>query len=107
MGGEDLAELLFERALPHLSDIMVRSGSHPTPRGVPPYSLKGRWSPSDLNPCFRICRYSPGGFFRAHHDGGFDISKQHRSIKTFMLYLNDGFQGGPTRFYTEAQPHYS
>ena len=27
-------------------------------------------------------------------------------MMTFMLYLNDGFDGGATRFFTDAQPAY-
>merc|ERR1712187_610925 len=39
-------------------------------------------------------------------DAGFYIGDAHQSIKTFMIYLNDGFTGGPTNFYSERQPHY-
>jgi len=107
MGG-DLGKLLFERAQPFLPPIEVRSTSSGIqPVGVRPDMTKGTWIPTSLNPCFRVCRYAPGGFFQPHHDGGFDYDREHRSIKTFMLYLNDGFEGGPTTFYKESQDHYS
>merc|ERR1712113_1147182 len=35
-----------------------------------------------------------------------DLSDTHRSIKTFMIYLNDEFEGGHTRFYSEDQCRY-
>eukprot|EP00928_Gymnodinium_smaydae_P003908 TRINITY_DN11380_c0_g2_i2.p2 TRINITY_DN11380_c0_g2~~TRINITY_DN11380_c0_g2_i2.p2 ORF type:complete len:116 (+),score=11.68 TRINITY_DN11380_c0_g2_i2:118-465(+) len=35
------------------------------------------------------------------------MSGRHRSIKTFMIYLNDDFEGGPTSFYNENQRRYS
>jgi len=103
--GKKLGQLLFERARPYLEDILVpdfRKG----PEGVPEDLLRGLWQPAGLNPCFRACRYSPGGFFLPHYDGGFDLTDEHRSIKTFMLYLNDDFEGGPTNFYNESQCRY-
>jgi len=68
-------------------------------------SIDRQWNPYGLNPHFRICRYRPGGFFGAHHDKGYFVSSNNRSIQTFMLYLNDDFDGGSTRFFTENQPH--
>eukprot|EP00931_Biecheleriopsis_adriatica_P021528 TRINITY_DN1405_c0_g1_i1.p1 TRINITY_DN1405_c0_g1~~TRINITY_DN1405_c0_g1_i1.p1 ORF type:complete len:350 (+),score=57.71 TRINITY_DN1405_c0_g1_i1:53-1102(+) len=103
--GEDLGQLLFDRASPYLGEITVPAYSRP-PRGVRDDIFAGSWQPQGLNPCFRVCRYSPGGFFFPHHDGGFDKGDRHRSIKTFMIYLNDDFVGGPTNFYSEKQRHY-
>jgi len=105
--GEELAAVLFARARPHLADIAVRVSGRPTPRGLGRSAKQGLWRPVGLNPCFRVCRYHPGGFFLPHHDGGFKLSDEERSLKTFMLYLNDDFEGGPTNFYSESQPHYS
>lgn len=103
--GDDLADVLFKRALPHLSDIQVRDSERP--RGVPTDAMHGCWKPSTLNPCFRVCRYDIGGFFLPHHDGDFVKDSRNRSLKTFMVYLNDEFDGGPTNFYDESQPHYA
>jgi len=103
--GADLGKLLFERARPYLLDVFV-PGLCRGPKGAPESLLKGLWQPCGLNPCFRACRYSPGGFFAPHYDGGFDYSDRHRSIKTFMLYLNDGFSGGDTTFYNDYQQRY-
>lgn len=104
--GEHVADALFERARPFLADVLVRTGPMPTPRGVPPDASKGRWTPHGLNPCFRVCKYAPGGFFLPHHDGGFTSASGQRSLKTFMIYLNDGFEGGETTFFKESQSHY-
>jgi len=103
--GEDLGELLFERAQPFLMDVVVPECQKP-PQGVSTGMLKGLWKPTGLNPCIRVCKYSPRGFFRAHHGGGFYVGNRHHSMKTFMIYLNDGFEGGVTNFYSEHQPHY-
>lgn len=100
-----LAELLFARALPHLEDVTI-SESGERAKGIPHNAPSGKWVPVGLNPCFRVCRYSPGGFFLPHFDAGFDESNEVRSFKTFMLYLNDVDAGGPTCFYSDVQKHY-
>lgn len=106
--GEELAGMLFERVKSLLPPILVhRTMDGLKPFGVRPDMAEGTWVATGLNPCFRACRYVPGGFFQPHYDGGFDYSSKHRSIKTYMLYLNDGFEGGSTTFYEEDQRHYS
>lgn len=99
-----LEDLLFRRARPFLEDVVVPELGLP-PRGVE-LGYAGRWRPVGLNTMFRACRYGPGGYFAPHHDGGY-AEAGARSIKTFMIYLNDGFEGGATNFYHESQPHYS
>mmetsp|Transcript_21139 Transcript_21139/g.59423 ORF Transcript_21139/g.59423 Transcript_21139/m.59423 type:complete len:298 (-) Transcript_21139:250-1143(-) len=111
--GEDLSELLMSRARPHLDDMLLETptqaraqAARRPPKGLPKGLLRGLWTPESLNPCFRVCRYGPGGFFLPHHDEGPDLHDKHRSIKTFMVYLNDDFAGGPTNFYAEDQGLY-
>jgi len=103
--GERLGRVLFERARPFLKDVFIPE-SRRKPEGCPEDMLRGLWQPRGLNPCFRVCRYHLGGFFAPHYDEGFDPSASHRSIKTFMIYLNDDFEGGPTNFYNEKQGRY-
>lgn len=108
--GEELGELLFARAKPYLIDMHINSELQKRPAGLPEsLPMAGEemiWSATGLNPVFRVCRYAAGGFFQPHHDGGFDYNREHRSLKTFMLYLNDDFEGGPTNFYKGSQKHY-
>jgi len=106
--GEDLAAVLFERVRPYLDDIEVWRDSSGVcwPPGTRTDAKSGMWSPVGLNPCFRVCRYEPGGFFLPHFDGGFGYTEDHLSLKTFMLYLNDAFEGAPTTFYNHEQQHY-
>jgi hypothetical protein len=75
-----LAELLWARALPFL-----------------PADWFG-WAPVGLNERFRYYRYDPGQRFAAHTDGYFQRDDGDRSHFTFMVYLNDGFEGGETAF---------
>ncbi|MEO1233361.1 MAG: 2OG-Fe(II) oxygenase [Myxococcota bacterium] len=58
--------------------------------------------PVGLNERFRIYRYDPGQFFDWHLDGAFVRSPEERSFQTFMVYLNEGFEGGQTDFCREA-----
>jgi hypothetical protein len=52
-----------------------------------------------LNPLFRLCKYDTGGHFSAHFDHDYVIDPLRlRSMKTVMIYLNDDYEGGRTRF---------
>jgi prolyl 4-hydroxylase len=51
-----------------------------------------------LNERFRFYRYDPGEIFRWHRDGYFERENGERSRLTFMIYLNDDFTGGQTKF---------
>jgi predicted 2-oxoglutarate/Fe(II)-dependent dioxygenase YbiX len=51
-----------------------------------------------LNERFRFYRYDVGQQFAQHMDGCFDRGNGERSELTFMVYLNDGFEGGDTVF---------
>lgn len=57
------------------------------------------WRAIGLNERFRFYRYDPGQQFAWHYDGSFDRSPAERSKLTFMVYLNDGFEGGATEFH--------
>lgn len=50
------------------------------------------------NERFRCYRYEPGQYFAPHYDGAFRRDEHERSELTFMIFLNDGFGGGTTRF---------
>jgi hypothetical protein len=62
-----------------------------------PRSLMGR-EVMGLNERFRFYRYVPGQRFRWHSDGCFQRENGERSLLTFMIYLNEGYTGGHTRF---------
>ena len=54
--------------------------------------------PVGLNERFRFYRYDIGQKFDWHKDGCFERENGERSLLTFMIYLNDGFEGGTTSF---------
>lgn len=51
-----------------------------------------------LNEMFRYYRYGPGQQFRWHRDMSFIRNESEASYYTFMVYLNDDFEGGETKF---------
>lgn len=82
-----LASWLWERAAPL----------------IPP-EIEG-WEVIGLNERFRFYRYDPGQRFLIHIDGYFARSEEERSRLTFMVYLNDDFEGGETAFFSGEGIH--
>ena len=83
-----------------------------------PRSVGGRPA-RGLNRRFRVYRYVPGAEYRAHIDGAwppsgilpdgdtyvYDASppgRKQSSLFTFLIYLNDEFEGGETTFFLPA-----
>ena len=62
-------------------------------------STIGRWQAVGLNERFRFYRYDPGQRFALHHDGSYRRTNCEESLLTFMIYLNEGFEGGDTLFH--------
>ena len=102
---ETVAKRIFERSRPHLPGTLdcAKSGAK--------VSLSG------LNARLRLYRYHPGALYRPHVDGAwpasalrrgeggeaeyvYDAFEDQRSRLTFLVYLNDDFEGGFTTFYT-------
>jgi prolyl 4-hydroxylase len=75
-----MAADLWRRAAPHI-----------------PRILNGRQA-LGLNERFRFYRYDPGQQFAGHIDAPFRRENGEVSQLTFMIYLNDDFQGGETKF---------
>ena len=51
-----------------------------------------------MNERLRFYRYDPGRQFDWHYDGCFERENGDRSFITYMIYLNEGFEGGETSF---------
>ena len=54
-----------------------------------------------LNERFRFFRYAQNQRFAKHYDGAFVRNPHEASLLSFMVYLNEDFGGGETRFYTD------
>lgn len=55
------------------------------------------------NERFRCYRYKPGMRFAPHSDGSFVRNENEMSFYTFLVYLNEGFEGGETTFFTQPE----
>jgi hypothetical protein len=67
----------------------------------------GNWRAVGLNERFRFYRYDTGQKFDWHYDGCFERHPLERSRLTFMIYLNDGFEGGATEFHLSRMDGFS
>jgi len=56
------------------------------------------WQAVGLYDLPRCCKYSPGHHFASHYDYAVHPNPGEQSFFTFMLYLNEGFEGGETHF---------
>jgi predicted 2-oxoglutarate/Fe(II)-dependent dioxygenase YbiX len=56
------------------------------------------WNVAGLNERLRFYRYDAGQQFNWHYDGYFERANGERSQFTFMIYLNQDFEGGETLF---------
>jgi len=81
----DLAARLWQRAEPFL------------PRRI------RNWQAIGFNERFRFYRYDPRQRFAPHWDGFFRRDNGEQSQLTFMVYLNDAFTGGETKFYLDNE----
>jgi prolyl 4-hydroxylase len=54
--------------------------------------------PVGANERFRCYRYTAGQRFAPHYDGAFVRDESERSLLTYIVYLNEGFEGGETAF---------
>lgn len=71
-----------------------------------PIRFKKKWQPVGLNERLRLYRYDIGQQFDWHHDGYYERENGERSFFTFMVYLNDDFEGGGTSFRDEGLSRY-
>ena len=67
-----------------------------------PARFKKKWTSVGLNERLRLYRYDVGQQFDWHHDGYYERENGERSFFTFMVYLNDDFEGGGTSFKDEG-----
>ena len=70
--------------------------------------LRGKWELSGVNKAIRFNSYegSKKEKFEKHRDAQFCPSGDHRSFLSLVIYLNDDFEGGETKFYIPKQRKY-
>lgn len=96
-----LSQVLFQRVFPFIEHEKVVSDANKDDF-VQGELMKGYWKITGLNDHFRLCFYlaENNGHFGPHYDGEY-AAQDVCSIKTFMLYLNDDYEGGYTNFLRE------
>ncbi|WP_394749968.1 2OG-Fe(II) oxygenase [Spongiimicrobium salis] len=58
----------------------------------------GKYRAIGVNELFRIYRYAPGQRFKMHRDGSYERNEKECSFFSFLMYLNEGYEGGETYF---------
>lgn len=81
----------------HLAQMLLNRVRTNVPNEIHEMSLVG------ANERFRCYRYKPGMKFAPHVDGAFFRSASEYSCYTFLVYLNEEFDGGETTFLTEPE----
>lgn len=71
----------------------------------PPYLVIDgcRWKIKGFLDNWRYCKYREGEHFSPHYDGSKKFTDYSMSVFTVNIYLNDGFEGGGTRFYMNCE----
>lgn len=80
-----IAATLFDRLRPHLPETMG------------PLRVVG------LNERLRMYRYRPGQRFEPHTDHWYQPSPHRITLYTVLVYFNDDFEGGETRFQEQLE----
>jgi len=66
--------------------------------------------PIEVNERLRFLKYDPGEFFAPHYDGAYTRrtggSAGDTSMITLQVYLNEGFEGGSTRFFEDRSDYF-
>ena len=81
-----LASVIWHRLQPHVPATVEHLGTI--------------WEATGLNDLFRVVKYEPSDYFAKHLDGSFPLGSEIQSIFTINIFLNHGFIGGATRFYS-------
>lgn len=108
---KSIADALFSRLAPVLESIgeheilCTAANSDSFLNGG--MGMRGLWKIHSLNYLFRLCKYDPLGHFGPHYDGDYVIDPcSLRSLKTFMIYINDDYEGGETSFADDHDMHF-
>jgi hypothetical protein len=110
INSEALSDVLFSRLVPVMrslnEDKITCTAENKHTFLNEGFGMKGEWCMHSLNSRFRLCKYHPGGHFGPHYDGDYVVDPvRYRSLKTFMIYLNDDYDGGQTNFVDSHDMH--
>jgi len=99
-----LSDVLIEPLYKRIEQLMEKhedirqmlTADHLRPQG---FKVLGTWEPQKLNNCSRFIRYPENSIgVVAHRDSTSIFDVITRSIMTIIIYLDDDYEGGETRF---------
>lgn len=67
------------------------------------FNVQGQWKLNGINPAMRINKYKQDQFFAPHKDAQYAPSGDRRSLLSLIIYLNDDYKQGQTKFYFPRQ----
>ena len=67
------------------------------------FNAQGEWVMSGVNPAMRLNKYKDGDYFSPHKDAQYAPSGDERSLLSLLIYLNDDYEKGETKFYFPKQ----
>ena len=82
---------------PEWASVLFERVKDQVPQTIHDMSLVG------INERLRCYEYQAGHRFAPHSDGAFIRDEAERSWYTYMVYLNEGFEGGETVFFVEPE----
>ncbi|CAF1103293.1 unnamed protein product [Rotaria magnacalcarata] len=89
-----LSEDLWRRL--HLSDKLAKLIQNREPLS---FNLQGEWEISGVNVAMRLNKYSKDEHFSPHKDAQYAPNGDERSLFSLLIYLNDNFEKGETKFH--------
>jgi hypothetical protein len=67
------------------------------------FNVQGQWTMSGVNAAMRLNKYNHGDYFAPHKDAQYAPSGDERSLLSLLIYLNDNYEKGETKFYFPRQ----
>jgi len=83
----EMLDVIFQRVKAHLPATLING------------DITKMWHLKGLNERLRFYRYHKNEQFAPHFDGCFRWNTRDQTHYTFIIYLNDGFEGGETTFF--------
>jgi len=103
--GSELIENVRNNDRIIFDDITLAEKFYHRAKEMLPEIFDDMWKLKGLNERFRFYRYKPSQYFKWHRDGSYIRYHNEMSLLTFILYLNEDFDGGLTEFkWEKIQP---
>ena len=74
--------------------------SNPRPLG---FNVQGTWEMNGVNSAMRLNKYHENEYFAPHKDAQYAPSGDERSLLSLIIYLNNDYEKGETKFYFPKQ----